>query len=125
MARVRQRGTRAELAVACALRRLGISYRKNVRSLPGSPDFANRSGHWAIFVHGCFWHRHTGCKLATMPKTNETFWRDKFANNRIRDARAIRNLRGIGFRVCLIWQCQTGNPEGLSERLKARLVVRV
>ena len=61
MSRVRQRGTNAELAVAATLRDLGISYRTNVADLPGSPDFANRTRNWAVFVHGCFWHRHTNC----------------------------------------------------------------
>lgn len=110
MSRVRQRGTEAELAVAAALRKLGMGYRLNVTSLPGSPDFANRRMGWAIFVHGCFWHQHTGCKRATIPKTNQDFWRDKFSTNRIRDARAIRELRNLGFRVSLIWECQTENP---------------
>src|SRR5437762_9074643 len=82
MSRVRQRGTDAELAVAAALRQLGISYRLNVTSLPGSPDFANRRRKWTVFVHGCFWHQHTGCKRATVPKTNADFWRDKFHANR-------------------------------------------
>src|SRR5215469_18335167 len=117
MSRVRQRGTEAELAVAAALRQLGVSYRLNVTSLPGSPDFANRKMKWAIFVHGCFWHRHTGCKRATVPKTNEDFWRDKFSTNRLRDAHAIRELRRLGFRVSLIWECQTENPDWLATRL--------
>lgn len=121
MSRVRQRGTDAELAVALALRRLGLSYRKNVAGLPGSPDFANRSKNWAIFVHGCFWHRHTGCRRATMPKTNEAFWREKFVSNRARDAHAIRELRGLGFRVFLIWQCDTENGDRLAARLAENL----
>ena len=120
MSRVRQQGTEAELAVAQALTRLGIRYRRNVSSLPGSPDFANRKLKWAIFVHGCFWHQHTGCKRATIPKTNECFWRDKFLANRLRDARAIRKLRRIGFRVSLVWECQTEDPARLVARLSAR-----
>jgi DNA mismatch endonuclease (patch repair protein) len=122
MSRVRQRGTEAELAVAAALRRLGISYRLNVASLPGSPDFANQRMKWAIFVHGCFWHRHTGCKRATIPKTNEEFWRDKFLSNRIRDARAIRELRYLGFRVSLVWECQTEDPADLIARVRRAIV---
>lgn len=110
MARVRQRDTRPEREVASALRSLGASYRKNVRGLPGSPDFANKSRRWAVFVHGCFWHRHTGCRRATIPKANRTFWLDKFAANRSRDARAIRALRRLGFRVAVIWECQTAEP---------------
>lgn len=121
MSRVRQRGTEAELAVAAALRKLGISYRLNVTSLPGSPDFANRKMKWAIFVHGCFWHRHTGCKRATLPKTNEEFWCHKFLTNRLRDARAVRELRRLGFRVALVWECQTEDPARIAIRLTRRL----
>jgi len=121
MSRVRQRGTEAELAVGAALRQLGVSYRLNVSSLPGSPDFANRKMKWAIFVHGCFWHRHTGCKRSSLPKTNQEFWRDKFLTNRTRDARAVRELRRLGFRVALVWECQTEDPAKLRLRLTGRL----
>ncbi len=69
MGRVRQKGTEAELAVGRALRALGAAYRLNVETLPGSPDFANRKRGWAIFVNGCYWHHHRGCKRATVPKT--------------------------------------------------------
>ncbi len=96
MARVRQRGTTPELVVASILRNLGLAYRLNVRGLAGSPDFSNRRRRWAIYVHGCFWHQHTGCKHATMPKANEAFWRDKFTTNRRRDANAIRSLAPLG-----------------------------
>lgn len=78
MSRVRQRGTKAERSVAAVLRDLGLNYRLNVRSLPGSPDFANRAGRWVIFVHGCFWHQHRGCPRATVPKRNREFWSEKF-----------------------------------------------
>jgi DNA mismatch endonuclease (patch repair protein) len=121
MGRVRQRDTRPEQAVALALRSLGIAYRKNVRSLPGSPDFANKSRKWAVFVHGCFWHRHTGCRRATTPKANRDFWLAKFATNRTRDARAIRALRAMGFRVAIIWECSVADAERrLSEVLEPR-----
>ena len=117
MSRVRQKGTSAELAVGAALRSLGLSYRLNVRALPGSPDFANRSAKWGVFVHGCFWHHHTNCKRATVPKTNEHFWRTKFAANRVRDAKAIRSMRGSGFRLAVIWECETENPITLHAKL--------
>jgi DNA mismatch endonuclease (patch repair protein) len=121
MGRVRQRDTGPEQAVALALRSLGISYRKNVRSLPGSPDFANKSGKWAVFVHGCFWHRHTGCRRATTPKANRAFWLGKFAANRTRDARAIRALRAMGFKVAIIWECGVADAQQrLSEVLEPR-----
>jgi len=117
MARVRQQGTAAELIAGSILRGLGASYRLNVRSLPGSPDFANQSRKWAVFVHGCFWHHHTGCIRATIPKTNEAFWHQKFGMNRKRDARAIRDLRKAGFRVAVVWECHISDPASLSAKL--------
>jgi DNA mismatch endonuclease (patch repair protein) len=121
MARVRQTATRAEREVGAALRALGHAYRKNVRGLPGSPDFANRSQRWAVFVNGCFWHRHTGCKRATTPKANRAFWLEKFARNRSRDARAIHALRRQGFKVAIIWECQMETASArLSDVLETR-----
>ena len=123
LGRVRQRGTAAELIVGSALRKLGHSYRKNVRGLPGSPDFANRRRQWAVFVQGCFWHAHTGCRRATTPKANRAFWTAKFALNRIRDAAAVRALRRMGFRVVLVWECELDEAERrLSKVLEARRV---
>jgi DNA mismatch endonuclease, patch repair protein len=124
MARVRQRGTAAEIAVAAVLRNLGCGYRLNVRSLPGSPDFANRKRQWAIFVHGCFWHHHTGCTRATIPKANAVFWREKFEANRKRDAKAIRSLRRANFRVVTIWECETARFASLEARLSKVLKSR-
>jgi DNA mismatch endonuclease (patch repair protein) len=121
MSRVRQRGTEAELAVAAALRRLRIRYRLNVTSLPGSPDFSNRRRKLAAFVNGCFWHHHRGCKRATVPKTNEVYWLEKFRANRARDARSIRALRRDGFRVFLVWECETFDEANLIARLQRHL----
>lgn len=116
MRRVRKVGTPAEDKVARICRELGLSYRRNVKSLPGSPDLANRSRRWAVFVNGCFWHAHSGCRKATVPKRNNEFWTSKFAANRRRDARKIRELRALGYRVMLVWECQAFEPR-LSERL--------
>lgn len=117
MARVRQRGTKPETAVASILRALGRGYRKSVRTLPGSPDFANRSHRWAVFVNGCYWHHHHNCRKASVPSRNREFWEDKFAANRKRDARAIRSLRRDGFDVLLVWECETAEPERLTARM--------
>jgi DNA mismatch endonuclease (patch repair protein) len=122
MGRVRQRATRAERAVGAALTALGLRYRKNVRALPGSPDFANRRGRWAIFVNGCFWHRHRGCRRATTPTANRAFWLEKFAANRRRDAAAIRALRRRGFKVTIVWECQALDAARLSDVLEPRRV---
>ncbi|NVO13639.1 MAG: DNA mismatch endonuclease Vsr [Rhodoplanes sp.] len=121
MARVRQHGTAAELAVAAALRAAGHAYRLNVRSLPGSPDFANRTRKWAVFVHGCFWHRHPGCKRTTTPKANAAFWQNKFETNQKRDTAAVRALRRAGFRVVIVWECETVDADALAARLHRSL----
>ncbi len=111
MRRVRRHDTSPEQAVAAALRASGLAYRKNVRSLPGSPDFANKRRRWAVFVHGCYWHRHRGCKRATVPKHNRAFWQAKFDANRKRDAAAIRALRRRGFKVVVIWECEAADAD--------------
>jgi DNA mismatch endonuclease (patch repair protein) len=118
MQRVRQRGTPAEKAVACACRELGLRYRLNVKSLPGSPDLANKKKRWAIFVHGCFWHRHPRCPKATTPKRNAGFWGEKFRANRKRDAAKLESLRSMGFRVAVVWECETRDLEKLRRRFQ-------
>lgn len=117
MGRVRQKRTSAEEYVATTLRLGRISYRRNVTTLPGSPDFANKSKKWAIFVNGCFWHHHTNCKRATIPKANRDFWHAKFVMNRQRDAAKIRALRLQGFKVVLFWECELPYHEDIRRRL--------
>lgn len=119
MKNLRKTGTNIERDVAMRLSQLGARYRKNVKSLPGSPDFANKSRKWAIFVNGCFWHHHTGCRRATTPKANREFWTDKFARNRKRDAKAIRELRRMGFRVAIIWECARTEAGRLNQILES------
>lgn len=117
MRRVRRRGTSTEKAVALVCRKLRLSYRLNVKSLPGSPDIANKAKRWAIFVNGCYWHHHTNCPLGSSPIRNRDFWREKFASNRSRDARKIRQLRVAGYRVVVVWQCKAKDNEVLVRRL--------
>lgn len=120
MKRVRQQRTAAEESVARALHERGLHYRRNVRSLPGSPDFANKRAGWAIFVMGCFWHHHTGCRRAGTPKRNSSYWVAKFADNRRRDAAKVRALRRMGYRVLLIWECAIlDRPERMEKSLDA------
>jgi len=109
MGRVRQAGTEPELRIRRALTHSGIRYRTKNRDLPGSPDIANRSRRWAIFVQGCFWHHHNGCVRATIPKANRPFWKAKFAANKRRDAEAARELRLLGYEVLTLWECETHN----------------
>lgn len=117
MQRVRRSGTTAENRVAAFCREFGLSYRRNVGSLPGSPDLANKSRRWAIFVNGCFWHSHTGCAKATTPKRNSAFWSKKFRENRSRDARKIWELRALGYCVLLMWECEVTQGESVRRRI--------
>lgn len=122
MGGIRQSGTEPELSVRAALTNLGLRYRLRNRDLPGSPDLANRTHRWVIFVHGCYWHRHTSCKRTTTPKRNRTFWERKFRDNVARDARASDALRGMGFAVVTVWECETRvGVQALSRLLRERL----
>jgi DNA mismatch endonuclease (patch repair protein) len=109
--------TGPEDAVGEVLRKLCVAYRRNRRSLPGSPDFSNVRRGFAIFVNGCFWHHHTGCQRATVPRRNVVFWREKFRTNRRRDAAKIRSLRAMGLQVLVVWECQTAEIAVLNRRL--------
>jgi DNA mismatch endonuclease (patch repair protein) len=119
LGRVRQARTAPEEAVARLLRAAGLHYRRNLRGLPGSPDFVNFARGFAIFVNGCFWHAHRGCRRATVPKNNRAFWVEKFAANRRRDAAAIRALRRLGFRVLVVWECAVETAAARFARLAA------
>src|SRR5262249_34210676 len=119
LGRIRQKDTAAELAVRRVLHELGLRLRIRNRDLPGAPDAANRSRRWAIFVHGCFWHSHAGCRRATVPKRNRDFWLEKFIENRARDARVLRALRRRGYRTLVVWECELERAAKLGRRLRA------
>lgn len=107
MSGVRRNDTAAELLVRQIAYALGLRYRITNKDLVGSPDLANRTRLWAVFVHGCFWHRHEGCVRTTTPTRNRQFWLTKFATNVRRDRRATDTLRKLGWRVVVIWECQS------------------
>lgn len=121
MARVRQKGTGPELVVQAIFRRLGRRFTVNTASLPGSPDILDTAARIAVFVHGCYWHRHPGCRASSTPKTNVAFWAKKFEANVRRDRRNARLLRALGFRAVVVWECQTKAPRVVAlERRLAR-----
>lgn len=124
LGRIRQHGTAPELSVRKILRGLGLHYRTANRDLPGAPDIANRARHWAVFVHGCFWHSHKGCSRATVPKRNRAFWRAKFAVNVARDHRALLELRKRGFAAVVVWECELRTPARVTSRLRRSLLNR-
>lgn len=117
MSRQKQAGTLPELTVRAMVREAGGHYRVSNRDLPGSPDIANRSRKWAIFVHGCFWHAHTGCARAVIPRRNRRIWISKLAGNKGRDRKAIRDLRRLGYRVMVVWECQARRPASIGDRV--------
>lgn len=124
MKAVRQRNTKPEMVVRRLLWRAGARFRLCVRDLPGTPDIANKSARWAVFVNGCFWHGHRNCTLATLPKSNQGFWKTKLAGNRARDARKARALRRLGYKVFMVWQCELETPDAVIRRFVKAGVTR-
>lgn len=118
LGRIPQRDTSIEREVRKQLHALGLRFRISNRDIAGSPDIANRRRKWAIFVHGCYWHHHDGCRRATIPKRNKDFWETKFKENRARDARAITELENSGFQCLVIWECEVkDNPSEARDKL--------
>ncbi|MEP9380316.1 very short patch repair endonuclease [Aquabacter sp. CN5-332] len=121
MSRIRGRNTKPELLVRKAAHGLGYRFRLHHKSLPGSPDLVFPKRKIALFVHGCFWHRHDNCKYCYQPKSNVEFWVRKFQTNVTRDERVRKELEALGWRTAVIWQCQTGEPDSLAGTLKGIL----
>jgi DNA mismatch endonuclease, patch repair protein len=119
------RDTRLEKRVRAMLFAIGHRFTTRNRDLPGNPDVANRSRKWAVFVHGCFWHHHSGCRRATIPKSNREFWLEKFRANRDRDAEALRALRASGYKPILVWECEAEPLTKIHHRLNRMLVDRL
>src|SRR6266704_3018190 len=113
MAAVRRSNTAPELAVRRALHAAGLRFRLDAGTLPGRPDVVLRTRRVAIFVNGCFWHRHLGCRYATTPATRVKFWQKKFTQNVLRDRNASSLLRRDGWTVLTVWECQARNPRRL------------
>lgn len=117
MSRIGPRDSKPEVAVRRLLHRLGYRFRLHRRDLPGTPDIVFPSRRKVIFVHGCFWHRHPGCRAASTPKARADFWARKFDDNVARDARKIAALDVSGWSVLVVWSCETKMPETLEKRL--------
>jgi DNA mismatch endonuclease, patch repair protein len=110
MSRIRGRDTIPELRLRKALHKLGYRYRLNARELPGRPDLVFPKFRAVVLIHGCFWHRHSGCRFATTPASNVAFWQQKFDKNLSRDACVLEELRTRGWRVGVVWECALEGP---------------
>jgi DNA mismatch endonuclease, patch repair protein len=121
MSRIRGKGSKPELIVRRMVHSLGYRFRLHARYLPGSPDLVFSRRKLALFVHGCFWHRHKGCPYAYNPKSNIEFWTRKFKSNVARDKRVRGELEAMGWRVAIIWECEAADPDSLKEELKELL----
>jgi DNA mismatch endonuclease (patch repair protein) len=121
MSRIRGKDTSPERAVRSLLHKLGFRFRLHQQSLPGTPDIVLSCYRTAIFVHGCFWHRHKDCRFAYSPKSRRAFWAAKFRNNQRRDARLLKELEHAGWHVLVVWECELKDRDALERRLRAFL----
>lgn len=119
MSGIQGKDTRPEMFLRSALHRMGFRYRLYTKGLPGKPDLVFPKYRAVIFVHGCFWHRHPGCKYTTNPATRPEFWQAKFAGTIERDHNAIERLTEQGWRVAVVWEC------ALKQRQDAEVMIRV
>lgn len=119
MAKVRSRDTRPELTVRKAAFALGLRFRLHRRDLPGTPDIVFPKHKIVLLVHGCFWHQHEGCRRATMPKSRRDFWTKKLNRNVERDREITGKIESRGWRVEVIWECETRNEKLLYRRINS------
>ena len=120
MRRIRSADTTPELVVRRFLFRNGFRFRKNVKTMPGKPDIVLPKYRTVIFVHGCFWHQHPGCRRAVLPKSREDYWLAKLKRNAERDAEVRAELEAPGWRVLVVWECEL-KPAGRAEERLCRL----
>ena len=118
MRKITSKDTSPELIVRSLAHRLGFRFRLHRRNLPGTPDLVFPGLGTVILVHGCFWHLHPGCHLARIPKTRVEYWKPKLERNRERDVTVLRALRKLGWKVLVVWECETLAPDLLRRKLK-------
>lgn len=122
MSRIQGKNTKPERVVRSLLHRMGYRFRLHRKDLPGKPDIVLPKYRTAIFVNGCFWHRHEGCKSAYTPKTRKDFWSKKFAGNVERDSVNQEKLRQLGWNVICVWECEIQkNIDSVGKRLRKLL----
>lgn len=122
MSRIRAKNTKPEIIVRSFLHRNGFRFRLHRKDLPGKPDIVLKKYNTVIFVHGCFWHQHEGCKRATIPETNKEYWIPKLEKNKKRFKEVKKKLEELGWNVAVIWECETKNKNKLREILKNKII---
>ncbi len=118
MSRIRGSGTKPEKTVRSLLHKMGFRFRLHVKELPGTPDIVLPKYKTVIFVHGCFWHQHSGCKRKFTPKSNAEFWSEKLRRNVIRDRGVLESLQNMGWKTINVWECELKDSSALLERLQ-------
>jgi len=121
MSRIRSKDTEPELRVRRLVHSLGFRFRLHRRDLPGKPDLVFTGRRKVIFVHGCYWHRHEGCRFSYMPKSNISFWQSKFEENVARDRKVVEALAAMSWMAFVVWECETNDMLRLSTKLTSFL----
>ena len=121
MSRIRGKDTKPEIVVRSLLHAMGYRFRLHRKDLPGKPDIVLPKYNTLIFVHGCFWHRHDGCKYAYMPKSRIEFWKKKFEGTIKRDIEHLKKLNGMGWKIQIIWECEINNIDTLKRKIRSIL----
>ena len=124
MSRIRSKDTKPEKIIRSILHKLGFRFRINRKDLPGKPDIVLPKYRTVIFVHGCFWHQHEGCKIASKPKSSSEYWKVKFTKNIERDKKNQEKLKLMGYRVIIIWECEAKVIQKSPEILKSMLLIK-
>jgi len=126
MSRIRSKDTKPEMLVRKFLHKNGFRFRLHVKNLPGKPDIVLPKYKTVIFVNGCFWHGHTGCKYYVVPKTNTEFWLNKINTNVVKDERSINSLKILGWKVITTWECELkkDTKENLTKKLFSLLKLK-
>jgi len=122
MSRIHSGNTKPEIIVRSLLHRMGCRFRLHRKDLPGKPDIVLPKYRTVIFVHGCFWHRHSGCRYAYTPKSRINFWEEKFSRNIERDHEAKDKLKILNWKVLTIWECETRDMQSLITKLKTIII---
>ncbi len=122
MSRIKSKNTKPEMVIRSLLHSMGLRFRIHRKDLPGTPDVTLPKFKSVIFIHGCYWHRHEGCKYSTDPKTNKAYWLKKFYITKKRDISNQKSLAELGWNVIIVWECQINDVEAIHDRLAKELL---